>query len=84
MDWIMVIGLIAATCTTAAFLPQVLKTIKLKETKDISLLMYALFTFGVIMWLIYGLLTDDLPVIIANIVTVILAAAVLSLKVKYG
>lgn len=79
----LVIGLIAATLTTISFVPQVLKTIKDKDTKSISLSMYVLFTLGVFLWLCYGLLTQSLPVICANAVTFILALIILTYKLKY-
>lgn len=83
MDWIKIIGYIAAASTTIAFLPQALKTIKTKDTKSISLGMYVLFTFGVLMWLIYGIANTDWPIIIANAVTLLLAIVILFYKVKY-
>lgn len=79
----LIIGLIAATLTTISFVPQVLKTIKDKDTKSISLSMYVLFTLGVFLWLCYGLLTQSLPVICANAVTFILALIILTYKLKY-
>jgi MtN3 and saliva related transmembrane protein len=84
MDWLTIIGLVAATCTTAALLPQVLKTVRTRQTRDISLLMYSLFTVGIVLWLIYGLMLNNVPLITANSVTLVLATAVLLLKIKYG
>jgi MtN3 and saliva related transmembrane protein len=79
-----IIGFVAATGTTLAFLPQVIKTWKDKSTKDISLVTYLLFVFGVVAWFIYGVLLHSWPIIIANLITFVLAATVLSLKLKYG
>jgi MtN3 and saliva related transmembrane protein len=79
-----IIGLLAATCTTLAFLPQVIYTLRRKRTEDISLLMYLAFTTGILLWLIYGLLLGDLPLIISNTVTLVLAAIVLLLKIRHG
>jgi len=79
-----VIGLIAAFCTTISFLPQVIHAFKTKSTKDISLPMYLTLTFGVLMWLIYGLFLQSLPIILANAVTFIFASAILVLKIKHG
>jgi MtN3 and saliva related transmembrane protein len=84
MHWITIIGLLAATCTTIAFLPQVIKTVKTKETKDISLLMYIILTTGILLWVVYGLLTMDLPIILANSITFVLALIVLMLKIIHG
>jgi MtN3 and saliva related transmembrane protein len=78
------IGLLAALLTTAAFLPQVLHTLATRDTRGISLRMYVIFTAGVALWLVYGLLTGDLPLIAANAVTLILAGAILILKLRHG
>jgi len=84
MDIVTVLGLFAAICTTISFLPQVIKTIQSKKTTDLSLGMYLLFTVGVLLWLVYGVLIHDLPVIIANAVTIILAFIILGYKLRYG
>jgi MtN3 and saliva related transmembrane protein len=83
MDWIKVIGYIAAASTTLAFLPQAFQTIKTKDTKGISLGMYIVYTFGVLMWLLYGIFNKDLPILLANAVSVIFAAIILGYKLKY-
>ena len=77
------IGLIAAFCTTLAFLPQVIKIWKTKSAGDLSLVTFTVFTFGVALWLVYGVLTDDLPVILANIVTLMLQGALLTQMIRY-
>ena len=81
---ITLIGLIAATCTTISFLPQVIKSWKTKKTKDISLPMYLIFVSGVFLWLVYGLIIKDIPLIGANAVTFALALAILILKIRNG
>lgn len=78
------LGLLAALLTTAAFLPQVLHTLATRDTRGISLRMYVIFTAGVVLWLVYGLLTGDLPLIAANAVTLVLAGAILILKLRHG
>jgi MtN3 and saliva related transmembrane protein len=83
MDYQLLLGLLAATLTTCAFVPQLLKVWKSKSTHDISLAMYIVICAGVLFWLIYGLLRNDLPVIIANAVTLIIASMILFLKLKY-
>ncbi len=83
MDNITLIGLAAAFCTTASFLPQALQTIKTKNTKGISLYMYSLFTFGTLLWLVFGLFSHNLPVSIANGITLVLAVIILGYKIKY-
>ena len=80
-EWI---GGIAASLTTCSFIPQVLRVWRTKHTKDISLLMYSLFTLGVALWLVYGVLLDAWPIIIANSITLLLAGAVLVLKLRFG
>lgn len=80
-DWI---GSVAATLTTTAFIPQAWQVWRTRHTKDISLGMYAIFTCGVAMWLVYGLLIDSWPVIIANSITFLLAGAVLMMKIRFG
>ncbi len=76
------IGAIAAFLTTASFLPQAIKTIKTRDTSGISFVMYLMFVVGVGFWLAYGVLLKNHVIIIANVVTFILAGAVLVVKVK--
>ncbi len=83
MDYITIIGLIAASLTTIAFLPQVIKVWKLRETKDLALSTFLMFTVGVLAWLIYGLLKKDLAIILANGATLILASTILGFKLRY-
>jgi|TARA_B100001093_G_scaffold191589_1_gene184104 MtN3 and saliva related transmembrane protein len=77
------IGFFAALCTTIAFVPQAIKVYQTKSTKDISILMFLIFTVGVLSWLIYGLIINDYPVILANAVTLILSLFILVYKIKY-
>jgi len=83
MTWITIMGFIAASLTTCAFLPQVIKTWRMKETRDISLWMYLIFTVGVSLWLGYGILIGDYPVAIANGTTLILSLILLIAKIRY-
>jgi MtN3 and saliva related transmembrane protein len=76
------IGSMAAVCTALAFVPQVIQSWRTRDLSGISLPMYTIFTTGVLLWLIYGILIRDWPVIIANAVTAILASVVLLLKLK--
>lgn len=78
-----VIGLLAAVCTTISFLPQAIRVIRTRQTRDISLWMYVIFSTGVFLWLIYGIVIKDLPVITANFVTFIFTLTILVLKIKY-
>jgi|TARA_B110000967_G_scaffold170128_1_gene179923 MtN3 and saliva related transmembrane protein len=77
------IGFFAAFCTTIAFLPQAIKVYKSKSTKDISLYMFLIFTIGVLSWLIYGIIISNLPIILANAVTLALSLFILIYKLKY-
>lgn len=77
------IGYIAATLTTISFLPQAIQVFKTKNVTSISLGMYCIFTTGVLLWLIYGVLQKDAPIIIANAVTLVLACAILVMKWRY-
>lgn len=84
MDYIIFIGLVAGALTTISILPQIIRTLKLRETRDLSLLWcVALFT-GVSLWLVYGILIWDVPIIIANFICSILTFTVLYLKIKFG
>jgi len=78
------LGLLAGALTTISFIPQVMKTWKFKETKDISLLMYIIFFTGILLWFSYGVLIDNTPIIVANGVSLVLVFIVLSLKIRYG
>ncbi len=80
---IIYVGFFAGFCTTIAFLPQAIKTWKTKSTKDISLLMFLIFITGVFFWLIYGILINELPLIVANAITLVLALSILVAKIKY-
>ena len=80
-DWL---GSVAGFCTTIAFLPQVLKVWQTRSARDVSLGMYAVFTIGVLCWLAYGWLLMIWPIIIANIVTLVLVAAVIAMKLRWG
>lgn len=75
------LGLVAATLTTISFLPQVLRT---RDTRSISVGMYAAFVTGVGLWLVYGLLTGGVPIIVANAITFVLSGIVFLLKLRYG
>jgi MtN3 and saliva related transmembrane protein len=83
MKLVTLLGLAAAFCTTISFLPQAVKTIKTKNTSGISLSMYAVFTTGTFLWFMYGIFSNDIPIIIANGITLIFAGIILGFKVKY-
>jgi MtN3 and saliva related transmembrane protein len=77
------IGLFAAFLTTISFVPQLIKIWRSRSARDVSLGMFCVFVAGVTLWLTYGLLINDLPMILANTVTLSLALAILVLKLKF-
>ena len=77
------IGAAAATLTTLSFVPQALKTFRSRDVSGISLGMYSLFATGVALWLVYGLLLGDAPIVLANAITLALALVVLWMKIRY-
>lgn len=77
-----IIGSVAATLTTVAFIPQALKALKHKDTRSLSLRMYVIFTAGVVLWGVYGYLREDWVIITANLITAALCAAILISKVR--
>jgi MtN3 and saliva related transmembrane protein len=83
MNIIQLLGLTAGSLTTAAFLPQVIKTWKSRSAKDLSLGMFSLFCLGVVLWLVYGIMMQDIPVIAANLLTLMLASTLLFFKLRF-
>lgn len=84
MSKLRLLGLAAACCTTVAFVPQLVKTWKTRSTADISLSMFLVLVIGIILWLAYGMLLGDVPLIVANGITLVLAGIILVLKLRYG
>ena len=82
--WITILGLIAAALTTSAYVPQVIKAIKTKETGDISLGMYVTLIIGVVLWLVYAFLIWNIPLLVANGISLVISTWILILKIKYG
>ena len=80
-EWL---GTIAATLTTISFVPQALKAIRSRETRGISLLMYAAFTVGIGFWFAYGVALHSWPMIVSNAITFVLAATILVFKLRFG
>lgn len=77
------IGLLGATLTTFSSIPQVLKIFKTKRTKDISLITYLMLNIGILSWLIYGVLINDIPLILANTISLIFVSIILIFKIIY-
>ena len=83
MESITLAGYLAGTLTTIAFVPQVIRTWKLKETKDFSLSMLLLFATGMLLWTVYGIWINSFPIIAANTVTFGLILFLIWMKIKY-
>ena len=77
------IGLVAGTCTTISFVPQLIRVWRLRSAREISLTMFLVFSLGTFLWLLYGILIRSLPVILANAVTLALSLAILALKLRF-
>ncbi|OHD12494.1 MAG: hypothetical protein A2086_10475 [Spirochaetes bacterium GWD1_27_9] len=82
MNFSEIVGIIAGCLTTTAFLPQLIKILKDKSAKDVSLLMYIIFCSGIILWLIYGILINSFPIILFNSITFILNFLILLTIIK--
>jgi MtN3 and saliva related transmembrane protein len=84
MTRVALLGLVAACCTTIAFVPQVVRIWRTRSTRDISLGMFVVLTVGMLLWLVYGLLVRDLPLVLANSATFTMSLTILVLKVRNG
>lgn len=83
MTMVQILGLTAGLLTTIAFLPQVVKTWKMRSAKDLSLSTFSLFFVGVTLWFVYGLLMKDTPIILTNACTLVFAGVLLFFKLKF-
>ncbi|MCY7363365.1 MAG: SemiSWEET transporter [Ignavibacteria bacterium] len=83
MDTTLIIGLIAASLTTFGFLPQSIKAIKSKHTKDLSLPMLIMIDAGILIWIIYGAMINDIPLLFANIISFVFVTITLFVKLKF-
>jgi MtN3 and saliva related transmembrane protein len=77
------LGFVAAFCTTAAFVPQLVRVLRLRSAREISLPTFLLFSVGVFLWLLYGIYTGSKPVIASNVVTLVLSVSILALKLRF-
>lgn len=84
MEWVYLIGYLAACLTTLSFLPQAIKVIATRNTQGISGLMYIMFVCGLVMWLIYGVMIEDTAVSMANFLTLVFAMPILIIKFRRG
>jgi len=78
------IGYLAAALTTCSFVPQALHTFRTRDVRGISLGMYSVFTVGIALWLVYGLALGAWPIVVANAITLVLAGAILAMKLRFG
>jgi MtN3 and saliva related transmembrane protein len=83
MEPVQILGLLAGSLTTIAFVPQVIKTYQSRSAKDLSLGMFTIFCSGTALWLSYGLVIGDLPVIVANAMTLALSAVLIFFKFRF-
>lgn len=79
----LILGIMAGTLTTVSFIPQVIKIYKMKDAKDLSMTTFCVFSCGVFLWLVYGVVTREWPIILANGVTFILILSIIVMKIKY-
>ena len=84
MSMEILVSAVAATLTTAAFVPQAMHIIRYKETRAISLFMYVSFATGVALWLVFGAMIGNWPIMVSNAITLMLALAIIAMKLKYG
>lgn len=84
MDYISLVGYAAAICTTGAYIPQVLRVWRTRSTNDISLRMFSVLVTGLSLWLGFGILRNEMPIILANGTTLMLASTILVAKLRFG
>ena len=84
MDYISLVGYAAAICTTGAYIPQVLRVWRTRSTNDISLKMFSVLVTGLSLWLAFGILRNEMPIILANGTTLMLASTILVAKLRFG
>jgi MtN3 and saliva related transmembrane protein len=84
LDPVQLVGLLAALCTTSSFVPQAIRAWRTRQTSDVSMWMLILLLVGVSLWLTYGLLIRDLPLIVANILTLLVTLCVFVAKLRFG
>lgn len=83
MDSVILLGLVAGALTSLSFLPQLIKIWRSRSAGDISLAMYVIITTGFVLWLWYGIVISSIPVIVANVVTLLISAMIMILKIRY-
>lgn len=84
MEWIQILGIVAGICTSASLVPQVVKVWKEKEAEDVSLIMLVVLLTGLILWVVYGFMKQDLPIIATNIFSVLVNVTLIVLRIRYA
>ena len=79
----LILGIMAGTLTTISFIPQVIKIYKIKDARDLSITTFCMFSCGVFLWLIYGIVTSEWPIILANGITLVLILLIIGMKIRY-
>lgn len=79
----LILGIVAGTMTTVSFIPQVIKIYRMKDAKELSMVTFCVFSCGVFLWLIYGIVAAEWPIILANGVTLVLILLIIAMKIKY-
>ncbi|MCK4810037.1 MAG: SemiSWEET transporter [Candidatus Omnitrophica bacterium] len=80
----LIIGILAGILCTFSFIPQVIRIFKTKQTKDLSLITFSILSLGVFLWLIYGIMIKQFPIIATNGLVLILSLLILVMKIRYG
>lgn len=83
MDWTQVIGIVAGICTSTSLIPQVVKTVKEKKAEDVSLGMLLVLGAGIILWIVYGMKKNDIPIIATNAFSLLVNITMIVLGIKY-
>ena len=78
------IGIIAGLLCTISFIPQVVKVFKTKNTRDLSLFTFITFLFGISLWMVYGIMLKEIPIVLANLTTSVLVILIIIMKIKHG
>ena len=84
MEWMQVIGMAAGVLTSVSMLPQLVKMVREKEAENVSVVMLVVLLSGLALWTVYGLMRNDLPIIVTNSFSFLLNTAVLALRIKYN
>ena len=84
MTYITIIGFIAGGLTAISFLPQILQIYRTRQARDLSLPMFTVLTIGIFLWIVYGILSKSLPVVIANSIAFVFCSYIVIMKIKYG